>query len=771
MSGKQINNHKGFMLSIGLKQKIVLTITGVILLLGLMIAVFVNINQTNALSSVLQNEGVTITRNLAINAVEPILTDDLVGIQRLINEVRKLEENVFYIYIIDVDGYVLVHTFNKGVPASLAEINVLEQGGNYSAKLLNTEYGYIRDIAVPVDSLGVIHVGISENNIRRQVFNTTWTLILMTFVVMIFGVLLASYIAAWELRPLDHLTKGADEIARGNLEYRIEVNTKDEIGILAEEFNKMAQDLNTSRAELIKWNEELEKRVIERTKELATSDEKISAIADSALDGIHVIDKDGIVKYWNKASEKLFGYTKQEAIGKKIHALIAPERFLDIWQGAIQSKAVEVIVVKKDGTEFPAELSLSKLGIQGGWDSVGMIRDITERKKAEEERKNLWQQFLHSQKMDSIGRLTGKIAHDFNNLLTSIVGFSYLALELLPVDSPATANVKRVCSVGEKATRLIDQLLSFSRTRVLEMEVTNLNNIINEIRDILEQMTGEDVKIELKTESDIKNIKIDPAQIEQVLFNLAINARQAMPEGGWLTISISNVEFGEQIINAYPGTKPGTYVKLSVQDTGVGIPEEVQGKIFEPFFTTKEKGEGTGLGLSTVFGIVKQHNGYINVRSELNKGTAFNIYFPATGEELAENIHDKPTPKAPGTETVLVVEDDSATRKLFTDILKLNGYNALEADCSEDALIIFEREGAAIDLLLVDVVMSEMNGWELYETIKKKAPDIKVIFTSGYVDNPIIHNVILKNDLPFIKKPFTPDLLISELRDVLDKNK
>jgi PAS domain S-box-containing protein len=401
----------------------------------------------------------------------------------------------------------------------------------------------------------------------------------------------------------------------------------------------------------------------------------------------------------------------------------------------------------------------------------GTLAVLIRRKQAEEEKAKLWNQFLQSQKLESIGRLTGGLAHDFNNLLTSIIGYSEVALDELPDDHPVKSKVERVRHVGKKASNLINQMLAFSRKQVLNMKVSNLNTIVENMSGILTRMIGEDVILKFDTYSPVKNVMADENQTEQVLMNLVVNGRYAMPDGGTLTIKTKDVELDKEFAKKYPEAKAGSYVMLSVKDTGTGMSPEVREQIFEPFFTTKEKGKGTGLGLSTVFGIVEQHGGFILVDSELDKGTIFKVYLPAVEGEAEKVIEEEALIMAEGDETLLVVEDDESIRKLFVDILTPLGYNVLEAGNGEEATKVSDRTGKKIDLLLADVVMPGMNGWELSLEIKKKRPDIKTVFTSGFVDNPIVLNKILDSKLPFIKKPLSPRELVSTLREVLDGKK
>lgn len=404
--------------------------------------------------------------------------------------------------------------------------------------------------------------------------------------------------------------------------------------------------------------------------------------------------------------------------------------------------------------------------------AANTLAALIKSKQTENEKEEIWHQLLQAQKLESIGRLTGGIVHDFNNILTSIIGFSSIAFEKLPAGDPVKDIVGRIYSVGKKASTLINQLLAFSRKQVLKMKICNLNTIIGDMSEIFKRTLGEGITLVINAQDNIKNINADESQLEQVLMNLVLNARYAMSKGGYLTIKTEEVYLDEKYA---PGNKefvPGYYVVLFVEDTGDGMTKEVQERIFEPFFTTKKKGEGTGLGLSSVFGIIKQHNGFIVVKSELGKGSVFKIYLPAVNgdQKMREaTVHEEAPNNVKGTETILITEDDDSIRELLLNIIEPKGYKLLLAENAEKALIISDQTKGKINLLLTDVVMPGRNGWELYNEMIKRRPDIKVIFISGLVENAIVLNNIQNNDMPFIKKPLIPSILLGKIREVLDE--
>jgi len=402
---------------------------------------------------------------------------------------------------------------------------------------------------------------------------------------------------------------------------------------------------------------------------------------------------------------------------------------------------------------------------------VGINWDITEKKKSEEEMASLQEQLRQSQRIEAIGQLAAGVAHDFNNLLTVIQGNAQLSLLDLHEKDPLRANLEEIQEAARKAGDLTRQLLAFSRKQILDVQVLDLNQVLEKIQKILRRMIGEDIDLQFVFTDPLGRVRADRGQIEQVIFNLAVNARDAMPKGGKLTIETNNVELDEEYCRKHLGTEPGSYVMLSVSDTGIGMTPEVKERIFEPFFTTKEKGRGTGLGLSTVYGIVKQSGGTIWVYSEPGLGTTFKIYLPRVDEEAEEPKEEVPAEISGGNETILIVEDEEAVRKWAARILKSLGYKVLEAPDGGKAFMLCEKYGAPIHLVLSDVVMPGMNGRALVARLQMIHPEMKALYMSGYTDNVIAIHGILEPGINFIPKPFTRENLASKVREVLDKEK
>ncbi len=395
--------------------------------------------------------------------------------------------------------------------------------------------------------------------------------------------------------------------------------------------------------------------------------------------------------------------------------------------------------------------------------------DITELKRTEEALQESEEQLRQSQKMEAIGRLAGGIAHDFNNLLVPITGYSDLLLLRLAEDDPMHRHAEQIKKSAERAATLTHQFLAFSRKQVLQPRVLNLNAVVTDMDKMLKRLIREDIEWVTLLDPDIGRVKADPGQIEQVIMNLTVNACDAMPEGGKLTIETANVELDERTAERHVGVQPGPYVMLVLSDTGCGMDEETRSQIFEPFFTTKDKSKGTGLGLSTVYGIVKQSGGGIWVYSELEKGSAFKVYLPRVQEvieSLGSGVSD--TSLQQGSEVVLVVEDEPGVRELICEILSHNGYRILEACDGEHALRASRQHDGTIHLMVTDVVMPGMSGPELADRMRSERSDMKVLFMSGYTDKAIVHHGILDPGVLFLQKPFSPHALTRKLREVLD---
>jgi nitrogen-specific signal transduction histidine kinase/CheY-like chemotaxis protein len=396
------------------------------------------------------------------------------------------------------------------------------------------------------------------------------------------------------------------------------------------------------------------------------------------------------------------------------------------------------------------------------------VGQFIERKRVEEALGDSEEQLRQSQKLEAIGQLAGGVAHDFNNLLTAINGYSALALRRVGEDHPIASYLEEIKKAGDRAANLTRQLLAFGRKQLLQPLAINLDEIVGDMIKLLKRLIGEDIQLVTKNGNNLKQIKADPGQLEQVLVNLVVNARDAMPRGGTVTIETANTRLDGTYASRHVGVTPGEYVMLAVSDTGMGMDHDTQSHIFEPFFTTKEKGKGTGLGLSTVYGIVRQSGGNIWVYSEPGKGTTFKVYLPQVQGELTQMDSMVKANIKRGSETVLLVEDEDMVRNLASEILEETGYTVLTANGGEEAIRLFNTHPEPIHLMITDVVMPKMSGRDVADRLKQIHPETKVLFMSGYTDEAIVHHGIVDSHIAFIQKPFSEVALTEKIREVLD---
>jgi PAS domain S-box-containing protein len=507
---------------------------------------------------------------------------------------------------------------------------------------------------------------------------------------------------------------------------------------------------------------------ITERKRVEESHLRLVTAIEQAAETIVITDSAGTIVYTNPAFEKTTGFTCAEALGQNPRILKSGKQdegcYRNMWMTLVAGEvwSGHLINKRKDGTLYEEEATISPIRNTTGKiiSYVAVKRDVTREVALEE-------QYRQAQKMESIGRLAGGIAHDFNNLLTVINGYSRMVLAELTTGDPLRDPLTEIEKAGERAAGLTRQLLAFSRKQILQPGVLDLNILLGDMREMLERLMGEDVELRFAFQPGGAKVHADRHQLEQVIMNLAVNARDAMPGGGRLLIETALVELDESYVSSSPEAHPGRYIMLAVSDTGIGMDETTRQRIFEPFFTTKPVGQGTGLGLATVQGIVVQSGGFLNVSSEPGQGTAFKIYMPAlaAAEVAAERPADVSTPR--GRETILVVEDQVEVRNFAVAALKGYGYHALQAANAAEALRICELERERIHLVLTDVVMPQMGGRELAAKLLEMRPEIKVLYMSGYTDDAIVHRGVIDEGASFIQKPFSPEELATKIREAL----
>ncbi len=490
---------------------------------------------------------------------------------------------------------------------------------------------------------------------------------------------------------------------------------------------------------------------------------------ESAPQAIVIVDNAGAVVRANREFTELFGYSQQELIGQLVDEMIVPDDLKQearsVTQAVARGKATELETrrLRKDGRLVDVSILGAPVQIDREQIAVyGIYTDITDRRRLE-------RQLQQSHRMEAVGQLAGGIAHDFNNLLTAILGNCEILLSDLDARDPHYLDVEEIKRAGDRAASLTRQLLAFSRKQYLRPKIIDLNEIVRETESLLSRLIDESIELVTHLDPQLGHVKADPGQLEQVIVNLVINARDAMPEGGRLTIVTSNAQVDAESARVHQPALNGRYVTLSVADTGTGMDPQTQTRIFEPFFTTKEKGKGTGLGLSTVYGIVKQSGGHIWVDSEVGRGTNFIIHFPEVDADTEiRPLYTEEADPLGGSDTVLLVEDEEIVRNLLQRVLEKLGYNVLHARNAADALALSNRYAGPIDLLVTDVVMPGMNGRELARQLTDSRPGARVLYMSGYLDMRG-RKVDLGPDAAFLQKPFTPDVLGRKIREVLDK--
>ncbi|MBN1380123.1 MAG: PAS domain S-box protein [Deltaproteobacteria bacterium] len=719
-------------------------------------------------------------------------------------QVISKSAGIQYIIVVRDNGYSLVHTPDgweqKEKPDPGWKDREMTDGHGIISSLLvgKKVYHYHAPLQFTGIDCGSIYIGMSLDDFYEQLIRT-YRVVLMVYILCLIIAAVISILFARQLAtPIVALRNVTQRITNGDLSARASIASNDEVGHLAASFNDMTDKMVESRNNLVKALDELELHrqnleglVRKRTEQLTTtnrqleqelrervraehalleSEQRYRVIFDTVGNANMIIDKDDHISMINTAFEKLSGYTKDECEGVKVWLDFFPEedrqkmlqyRALSMIESDSAPEDFEVSFTDKEGSSRWVFVTMTK--IPGRENIIISLVDLTDIKRLEA-------QLLQSQKMEAVGKLAGGVAHDFNNILTAIIGYASLLKMTAEKDMELMSYVDPIISAAEKASHLTQGLLAFSRKQIIEPKHVDVNEVIKKVEHLLKRLMGED--IELKTQYQDKPVTVfaDSGQLEQILINLATNARDAMPEGGYLSIKVETMTVSEAVKNegqAYV-KKPGKYALICVSDTGGGISKAMMDHVFEPFFTTKEVGKGTGLGLAIVYGVVKQHNGYINVYSEEGDGTTFKIYLPLI-KSMAEEEQptDQPKPRG-GHETILVAEDDDVGRELTRIVLERFGYTVITAYDGDDALKKFAGNKDNIDMVLLDVIMPKQNGKAVHDAIKGINSDIKSLFVSGYTADIIHKKGIFESNINFVSKPIVPQELARKVREVLD---
>lgn len=762
-------------MKIGIALKINLIILLVVFFLGAaMGALFITENQ-QTFNSTLERRIQLVGNGISKSIGEAAAYEDTAAIERFLNAFG-LDDEISYIMVKSADGQVLAARWTRETRGGVAEYSFPLQGnGN------GHSHGTFGETSEPsaTNDIGQLTIGVDlsflQESRNRLLKKTLLTITLGSLLALLIGFVATRLFLRRSLSPL---LEQINRVGAGDLSGRVTLPANDEIGLIGTAFNDMTdrlsrtlvskQELETAVEQRTADLQALLLRQLEDQRALAEQEAHIRLLLNSTAEAIHGLDRDGNCTFCNPACVRILGYdTSDELIGRNMHDLIhhsnpdgtpMPQsdcRMFAALEDQLSYHAPNVVLWRKDGTCFHAELwshPIIRSGVMVG--AVVTFIDITERIRIEE-------QLIHSQKLEGIGVLAGGIAHDFNNLLTPIIGYAEMGLLKIEEGNQLQKMLQVILDCATRGADLTRQILAFSRKQVLEMKNVDLNGEVSTFEQMLSRLIGEDIQVHLDLDEQLPRINADAGQVRQILLNLTVNARDAMPEGGTLSIETGLVQMDGDTTWNTRNLVPGTYVFLAVSDTGTGIDEENRQKVFEPFFTTKEKGKGTGLGLSTVYGIAKQHGGDVSVYSEPERGTTFKVYFPCgNGTE-----HTAPAPLLPmgrGKQSrILLIEDEEPVRAFIHEALLTVGHRVTCCSCGAEALAAAREE--RFDLAVSDVVMPDLNGPEVYEKLVGMQPGLKVLYISGYPARSGALSYLFEGDAPLLHKPFTAAALLGKV--------
>ena len=681
-------------------------------------------------------------------------------------ECKKLFEanhhmHVAFVCIIDENMNIITHN-NKSLwkkKFEYPQLRLALKSREIGTILLDDNYHTLVPVVAKDNVLlGIIDVGFPRNIVDQKLMAAISTAIGLFLVLF-----MAAFFTAWlfvhriVIHPIAKMIQDTSNIAQGRLTQEIYIATTKEFRNLALSLTRMRDAIRQGMADLEQKNQE------------------VNALIACSPVALFSLDLLGFLTIWTASAERLFGWQTEEVTGTPLPTVLQEDqdRFDSLWQSVCRGKLVigfEIRQKRRDGSVLHGSLSFAPIRAADGniTGVMGTVQDISERIKNEKAHQKVQAQLLQAQKMESVGRLAGGVAHDYNNTLGVILGYSELVLESLDPDDPNYEKLQQIIQATLSSADITRQLLAFARKQTIAPKILDLNMQVDNLLKMIRRLIGENIELEWIPQPNLGMVKMDAMQIDQILANLCVNARDAIENTGKISIETRSVTVDEDYCRNQPDFRPGEFVCLEVSDTGSGMDEKLLENIFEPFFTTKEKGHGTGLGLSTVYGIVKQNNGFINVYSESGKGTTFTIYLPRhSGQAHEPERNDTAITRGKG-ETVLLVEDDADILGISKQMLENLGYQVICTQNSETAIAMAQENKERLNLLITDVIMPDMNGRELSGLIKSFLPDVKVIYMSGYTANVIAHQGVLDDGMHFLQKPFSIRALAKKVRSVLD---
>ncbi|RJQ47635.1 MAG: response regulator [Gaiellales bacterium] len=743
---------------LGIRTKMLLATVSMVMVVGLLMVALVEAITSSYVTRELDEWGASAATNLANNAVEPLLTGNVMEAHHLVENTVRTYDDIAYAFVEDEGGEVVAHSFSGDFPRDLSRINQPGPDEESSVRLLDTEVGLIRDIAVPVQEgrAGFVHVGVSEDFLYQQIADTRNRLILVVLLLSAGGAGMVLLFGHMAMKPLKVLAGKARRVGAGELDVVVPVRTRDEIGVLAQSFNEMAGALK------------------DKIGEISEAREKYKSLVKNVPGVVYTIAADsGVPLYVSPKWTELTGYevdNSPEIWYKPVHPddrEAARREFKEALAGGGEY-ALEFRIVHRETGEV-RYVSNSGTPVTGDDNSLlcydGIITDITERRSVE-------QQLLQSQKLESIGQLAGGVAHDLNNYLMAVQGYTELTMIGMDRESEEHRNLAEARKSIGRATELTRKLLLFGRRSEVDLRPTDINAVLSGLSGMLGRLIGERYRLTCDSRGNALIVNGDTGLLEQVIVNLVINARDAMPDGGEIGISASLADVDQQLLRtkaAGSSTGPGAYACITVTDSGVGIETEELSRIFEPFFTTKPVGQGTGLGLSVIYSIVEQHGGWIGVDSTCGRGTSISVYLPALERPAeAELFREAGGSRGRGRgEQILVVEDEEAVRQLLENVLQSNGYKAVAAAGAHEAHDIFSRNGNGVRLIISDVVLPDGNGVSLVNELVDGRSGIGVVLLSGYTADLVDRKQIEARGFDFLQKPFKLDELLETIDGAL----